>query len=167
MDNFVGCYGGIWYNINEYKINISSTRYLIDHMTQELRNGIVSKEIPLHQMRKCLKIGTKGYPKNPQLEKRKVFIGMPFDNRYLDSYEYGINLLLQSLGLNAYRADESIFNLDIMCKICEEMQKCKYLIFNISGLNPNVMFELCLSYGLGKVIFELWRFIRRRKRNGK
>ena len=30
------------------------------------------------------------------------------------------------------------------------MQICKYLIFNISGLNPNVMLELGLSYGLGK-----------------
>jgi len=37
-----------------------------------------------------------------------------------------------------------------MCKICEEMQICKYLIFNVSGLNPNVMLELGLSYGLGK-----------------
>jgi predicted nucleotide-binding protein len=37
-----------------------------------------------------------------------------------------------------------------MCKICEQMQISKYLIFNISGLNPNVMLELGLSYGLGK-----------------
>ena len=37
-----------------------------------------------------------------------------------------------------------------MCKICEEMQKSNYLIFNISEHNPNVMLELGLSYGLGK-----------------
>ncbi|MCH3965526.1 MAG: nucleotide-binding protein [Clostridium sp.] len=30
------------------------------------------------------------------------------------------------------------------------MQSSKYLIFNISGMNPNVMLELGLSYGLGK-----------------
>lgn len=136
--------------VERFRINLNSTKDLIDDMVQELRSNIISNKTPTHQMRKCLKLGVDGCPKNPQLEKRKVFIGMPFDSKYLDSYEYGIKIALQSQGLSAYRADENISNLDIMCKICEEIQKCKYLIFNISGLNPNVMLELGLSYGLGK-----------------
>ena len=40
-----------------------------------------------------------------------------------------------------------------MCKICQAIQKSKYVIINISALNPNVMFELGLAYGLGKEVF--------------
>lgn len=136
--------------IERFRINLNARKDQIDRMIQKLVSCDVSEEIPLHQMRKCLKLGIKGCPKNPQLENRKVFIGMPFTDKYLDSYEYGIKLALESYGLGGYRADENISNIDTMCKICEEMQKCRYLIFNISGLNPNVMFELGLSHGLGK-----------------
>jgi hypothetical protein len=37
-------------------------------------------------MRKCLKVGSKGCPLNPNLDSREVFIGMPFDDKYFDSY---------------------------------------------------------------------------------
>ena len=75
---------------------------------------------------------------------------MPFDDAFRDSYEYGIKLALETSGNIPFKANDEISNKDIMCKICYEMQTCKYLIFNISGLNPNVMMELGFSYGLGK-----------------
>ena len=136
--------------VERFNINVSTTKKLVDEQIEIERNKTVSKEIPLHQMRKCLKTGVQGCPKNPILNRNKVFVGMPFDNKYLDSYQYGVEIALQSCGLESYRADDTISNIDVMCKICEQMQICKYLIFNISGLNPNVMLELGLSYGLGK-----------------
>lgn len=39
-----------------------------------------------------------------------------------------------------------------MCKICRELQSCGLAIFNISDLNPNVMLELGLAYGMGKPV---------------
>lgn len=51
-----------------------------------------------HQMRKCLKIGVAGCPQNPVLEENRVFIGMSFDNKYMDSYQYGVKLALDNLG---------------------------------------------------------------------
>lgn len=136
--------------IERFKINLNATKNLIDSRIQYLIDNDTSKEILSNQMRKCLNSGTQGCSKKPQLENRRVFIGMPFDGKYLDSYQYGIKLALELFGLIPYKADNDISSGDIMCKICEEMQKCKYLIFNISGLNPNVMLELGLSYGLGK-----------------
>lgn len=109
-------------------------------------------EIPLHQMRTCFKLGAEGCPLNPKYEKNKVFIGMPFDDSYLDSYNYGIIPALDSLGLRHYRADNEISNKDIMCKICKEIQSCSIGVINISGLNPNVMLEQGLLYGLGKPV---------------
>ena len=56
------------------------------------------------------------------------------------------------MGMEHYKADNVISNKDIMCKICQEIQSCGKVIANISGLNPNVMLELGLAYGLGKEV---------------
>lgn len=136
--------------LQRYLLNIDSSKRAVDELAETERIQEYKNDIPFHQMRKCLKTGVNGCPKNPKLIKNKVFIGMPFDKRYLDSYEYGLKFGLQACGMESFRADEKINNSDVMCKICEQMQSCQYLVFNISGLNPNVMLELGLSYGLGK-----------------
>jgi len=89
---------------------------------------------------------------NPAEKKGKVFVAMPFSDEYIDSYKYGIKLILDRLGIDHYKADEEINNKDMMCKICKEIQTCGVFIANISGLNPNVMLELGLAYGLGKKV---------------
>jgi hypothetical protein len=109
--------------------------------------------IPLHQMRICFKTGAKGCPINPSVKKNKVFVAMPFHDDYKDSYEYGIKIVLNQLGIDHYKADNKVDNKDIMCKICNEIQSCGIFLANISGLNPNVMLELGLAYGLGKRVF--------------
>lgn len=108
--------------------------------------------IPAHQMRMCFKTGTRGCPLNPPEKKNKVFVAMPFSDEYRDSYEYGVKIVLDQMGLEYYKADNAISNKDIMCKICREIQSCSKVIANISGLNPNVMLELGLAYGLGKEV---------------
>lgn len=106
--------------------------------------------IPLYQMRVCFKTGTKGCPLNPKENKNKIFVAMPFNDDYRDSYEYGIKIVLEQSGIEYFKADNQISSKDIMCKICEQLQSCNMVIANISGLNPNVMLELGLAYGLGK-----------------
>lgn len=135
---------------NRFNITIDSTKNIIEDMRLKEEAKDEPNITPKHQMRKCLKLDVNKCPKDPKLDNNRVFVGMPFDNKYKDSYEYGIKIAIESLGMTTYRADEEISNRDIMCKICEQMQICKYLIFNISGQNPNVMLELGLSYGLGR-----------------
>lgn len=111
--------------------------------------------IPAHQMRVCFKTGARGCPLHPPEKKNRVFIAMPFGDDYRDSYEYGVKIVLDQLGIEYYRADGEVSNKDIMCKICCELQSCGKVIANISGLNPNVMLELGLAYGLGKKVIIL------------
>ncbi len=108
--------------------------------------------IPAHQMRVCFKTGARGCILKPPEQKNRVFVAMSFDDDYRDSYEYGIKIVLDQLGIECYRADKEITTKDIMCKICYELQRCSRVIANVSGLNPNVMLELGLAYGLGKKV---------------
>ena len=110
------------------------------------------KRIEPHQMRKCLKTGVDGCPKKPVLCKNQVFVGMPFNDKYEDVFTYGVKMAFEQYGFKVYRADFKMDTIDVMCKICYEMQRSNILIFNISESNPNVMLEVGLSYGLGKRI---------------
>ena len=101
---------------------------------------------------KCFKIGTQQCPKAPQQNDKRVFIGMPFRDKYEDIYEHGINEALQKLKLKPYRADKDTNNIDLMCKICEAIQSSKYGIINLTDWNANVLFELGILYGLGKQV---------------
>lgn len=136
--------------INKMTLTIQSTMDLLNGMIENERNLVKPDNIPKHQIRRCLKTGVNGCPKNPILEKNKVFIGMPFRDEYVNDFEFGLKPALEKSEKVCFRADDKIENRDVMCKICEEMQKSNYLIFNISDHNPNVMLELGLSYGLGK-----------------
>lgn len=116
------------------------------------KSKITEESIPMHQMRKCFKLHVDGCPIKPKYQRNKIFIAMPFSSEYLDSYNYGIVPVLNALGYEHFKADNEISSKDIMCKICQQLQSCRLAIINISGLNPNVMLEQGLAYGLGKPV---------------
>jgi len=129
----------------------------VKRLSEKIETDIKSEQekenpIPLNQMRACFKIGIRGCPHKPDENKNKVFIAMPFDEEYEDSFMWGIKLILDQKGIEYFKADDAISNKDIMCKICQEIQSCRRIIVNISGLNPNVMLELGLAFGLGKEV---------------
>jgi hypothetical protein len=130
-----------------------SIKDLCDKISEEIEEE-KNEAYPMlpHQMRLCFKIQKNGCPLNPAEIKNKVFVAVPFHDDYKNSYEYGIKLALESVGMDFYRADNKISNKDIWCKICNEIQTCGIFLANISGLNPNVMLELGLAYGLGKKV---------------
>lgn len=137
-------------SVKAFENELEKTMDRFSSELNEFKENLNAKQIPFHQMRKCFKVGTDGCLANPVYDKNKAFIAMPFDAAYTDAYEYGIKVALKNLGMTYYRADSDVSNVDIMCKICREIQSCRVVIANISSLNPNVMLELGLAYGIGK-----------------
>ena len=135
---------------SEFAKSVKNLADRIDSEIQAEQNKTAT--IPAHQMRVCFKTGARGCPLHPPEKKNRVFVAMPFSDDYRDSFDYGVKIVLDQLGIDYYRADNEVSNKDIMCKICCELQSCGKVIANISGLNPNVMLELGLAYGLGKKV---------------
>ena len=86
------------------------------------------------------------------VNKRMVFIGMPFSSRFIDLYQFGLKSALEDLNLIAWRADEVVSTGPIFCKICRAIKQCGLAIIDISDTNPNVMFELGMASASGKRI---------------
>lgn len=137
--------------IMRFDVKLESISELLRKNLAEIKETSTNVQLKSFEMRKCLKTNVNGCPRKPELKSNQIFVGMPFSDQFYNVYEFGIKIAIEdSLGKKVYRADSNIENKDIMCKICFEMQSSETLIFDISGSNPNVMFELGLSYGLGK-----------------
>ena len=104
-------------------------------------------------MYRCFKTGEECVFDDIEEDDKSVFVGMPFRPEYENVYKYAIVPALDKLGLKSWKADEEPRAIDIMCKVCQGIQKSRYAITNISEWNPNVLFELGLIYGLGKTAF--------------
>lgn len=78
---------------------------------------------------------------------RNVFIAIPY-SRY--AHEKAIKRVLKAAELRPILAKDKIQTTDILCKICNMMRKCEYLVADISSQNANVAYELGLMQSLGK-----------------
>ncbi len=133
---------------------VQSLKSSITNWKVSIDNSVKQENENKHRFH-CFKIGNK-CPHDIVPGRYKFFVGMPFDNKFQDSYTYGIKMILDNNGVDCdnqvFRADEKFSNVDIMCKVCRAIQEAEYIIINISDDNPNVMFELGLAYGLNKYV---------------
>jgi len=104
---------------------------------------------PLSLRDRCFKTG--GKCSHSDLMKEDLFfVGMPFRAKFENPYEAAIKPALESQGLRAWKADEEPRTIDIMCKVCQGIQRSRGAILNLTTWNPNVLFELGLVTALGK-----------------
>jgi|GEM_PF-6822866 len=103
----------------------------------------------------CFKTGRMNCSLNPRVKPNQVFVGMPFGNDYVDAFEFGIKPSLEARGFPIWRAKEHRSLKDLMCKVCEAIQNSEFAIIDLTGLNPNVMFELGICIALGRKVLLL------------
>ena len=77
----------------------------------------------------------------------KCFVMMPINKGYDEVYEHVIKPVLNDLGILAIRGDEIYSANPIIEDIWDQIQICNWLIADLTGKNPNVLYELGLCHG--------------------
>lgn len=80
-----------------------------------------------------------------------AFVLMPFDSKYDDIYQLGIKQPASDLGIRAERVDEQIYQEGILERIYKQIEAADIIVADVSGKNPNVLYEIGYAHGKGKI----------------
>jgi hypothetical protein len=86
-----------------------------------------------------------------------VFVLMPFDREFDDTYELAIKPACDAAGAYAERVDEQIFAGSILDRIYNQIAKADVVVADLTGRNPNVFYETGYAHALGKTTLLLTR----------
>lgn len=87
---------------------------------------------------------------NPRAKVPTLFVAMPFEGRFFDTYEVGIREAAIVAGLVCERSDRQIFDGSIIKSIHKGIRRCVGLVADVTEANPNVMYELGYAKALKK-----------------
>jgi nucleoside 2-deoxyribosyltransferase len=86
--------------------------------------------------------GTATVDKDQLLNENSVFVIMPFAQEFTDVWKGGIDRAAQAKGFKPIRVDMINRSTNITDDIVASIEKCHLAIVDVTGNNPNVMFEL-------------------------
>lgn len=78
------------------------------------------------------------------------FVIMPFAGTFRPVYEKVIRPAVEEAGLECRRADELFSTQPITRDIWKQIRSCRLVLAELSGRNPNVLYELGLAHAIGK-----------------
>ena len=85
------------------------------------------------------------------------FVVMPFHALYEAQYEGVIKPAIEGTGLTCVRGDEIYARQAIVQDVWRSIRKARLVVAELSGRNPNVMYEIGLAHAIGKPIILLTR----------
>jgi hypothetical protein len=85
------------------------------------------------------------------------FVVMPFLPLFDAEYERVIKPSIEDAGLVCVRGDEIYTRQSILHDIWHSLRKARLVVAELSGRNPNVMYEIGLAHAIGKPIVLLTR----------
>ena len=80
---------------------------------------------------------------------------MPFSSDWDNMYEFGIRSACVAAGVECARVDKQIFSESILDRIYAQMERAEIVIAEMTGHNPNVLYETGYAHGLGKRVILL------------
>ena len=86
-----------------------------------------------------------------------VFVLMPFDKNFDDTYQLGIKAACESARAYCERVDEQVFTDNILSRIINQIAKADIVVADMSNRNPNVFYETGYAHALGKTVILLTR----------
>src|SRR5215212_9109931 len=85
------------------------------------------------------------------------FVVMPFQSLFGAEYERVIKPAVEEVGLESLRGDEIYTNQSIVQDIWKLIRRARVIVAELSGRNPNVMYEIGMAHAIGKPIVLLTR----------
>lgn len=85
------------------------------------------------------------------------FVIMPFHSLFESEYERVIRPAIEEAGLECVRGDEIYTEQTIVQDIWKSIRNARVIVAELSGRNPNVMYETGLAHAIGKPIIMLTR----------
>jgi hypothetical protein len=79
-----------------------------------------------------------------------IFAAMPFGELYDDTFLVAMSYAAKSVSAVCERVDQKRFSGDIVEMIKSMIRECTAMIADLSGANPNVLYEVGYAHGLGK-----------------
>ncbi len=79
-------------------------------------------------------------------ERDRVFVAMPFEDEHTSNLWKVIEGVCSIRGLNLRRADSSSYPNPIVADILEEIERAEIVVADLTGLNPNVLYELGIAH---------------------
>lgn len=86
------------------------------------------------------------------VDAKYCFVCIPFKEQFDDIYELGIKPVMEELGFACERCDEIQHNKGILEVIYERIRKAHIVIGDMTGLNPNVYYEIGYAHALNKQV---------------
>jgi hypothetical protein len=92
-------------------------------------------------------------PSSPSTKPKPfVFVLMPFDQNFNDTYKFGIKGAAEDAGAYAERVDEQIFVEGMLDRIFNQINKADVIVADMTGKNANVFYEVGYAHALNKVV---------------
>jgi hypothetical protein len=85
------------------------------------------------------------------------FVVMPFHSLFETEYERVIRPAIEEAGLECVRGDEIYTEQAIVQDIWKSIRQSRVVVAELSGRNPNVMYEIGLAHAIGKPIVLITR----------
>ena len=86
---------------------------------------------------------------NIKIDAEQVFVLTPFNSEFVDAF-ITVKEVCNDFKFRCIRGDEEFVSEDILPVILTQILKSRFIVANITGRNPNVMYELGIAHAFGK-----------------
>jgi nucleoside 2-deoxyribosyltransferase len=80
---------------------------------------------------------------------------MPFSQEHKNTYEVAIKEACHARKVSCHRLDDSDLAVNLIEEMYAEINRADIIIADLSGLNPNVLYEVGYAFGVNKQIILL------------
>jgi hypothetical protein len=123
----------------------------LDGTLRGLAQEVITRELSRHQKESSIVSQTSIFgPNYFPVQESLVFVLIPFEPDLANIYQTFVKPTIEAKNLICRRADDIHSNNAIISDIWKSICESRFVVADISKLNPNVMYELGIAHAIGK-----------------